>query len=331
MMGTSGIPAQVYLAGSAEKLSVTLYVRSPKSIVISSPTLGTRNLIVPKSTRSLETFGADQVLLDLDGTKVIISRGFARDVEKALWPAWQWNRSPVFMSFLAGMGALVGVLILGIIVELTMPMFLKRMASETFRREMEVRPDACRAELNEMANNFDTKPSQVYLSELDMANAFALPDETIVFTEEMLRMMDENSFFGVYAHELGHIHLGHTSKLLGRFDLLRRFVSSYFGWLGEILGAVALNQFSQTQEAEADAFSRDFMVKHHIDPTSTAKLFEDLGKDSSGLKYLQFLSTHPSYESRVSFFRQINVKEPKKYLSASQWAAIRNGCKGKIN
>ncbi len=214
---------------------------------------------------------------------------------------------------------------IGLLLESVMPKSIKNIVSENARATMTATTRGDCSELSNLLGQFETKPSALYFSEDQYPNAFALPDKSIVFTAEMLGLMDQNSFLGIYAHELGHIELGHTDRLLGRFAIFSHLAGSLFGSAGRYFGEVAFNQYSQVQEADADRFSRAFLLKHKIDPRPTAELFRKLN-DAAPHSKLNFLSTHPSNESRVQFFEEVTIKDPKTYLSEAQWLQIKSGC-----
>jgi hypothetical protein len=324
MMSGRGIPVQAYLSGSSERIDAVLYIRSTKAIVVSAPSIGSKTIHLKDVRHELEPYG-NEMMLEVNDSKIIFAREYASEIRKKLWPKWDWRRSPLATCVLAGIGIVGAVFVLGLVVEAVMPMTLKRLFSERVRIQMGV----CNVDnpaLTHVHDSFDVKPTAVYVASESLPNAFALPDQTIVFTEGILQMMTPESFLGVYAHELGHLELGHTSKLLGRFDLFGRLFESLFGDTGKIIGSLALNKFSRDQEAAADKFSRDFLIRHDIDPHPTAKLFKTLNEGDIFSRWMAFMSTHPSYESRVEFFEELSVKKPKEYLTDGQWASIRNGC-----
>ncbi|AFU99061.1 M48 family metallopeptidase [Simiduia agarivorans] len=155
------------------------------------------------------------------------------------------------------------------------------------------------------------------------ANAFALPDGTIVFTDEIIALTDGNDdeMLAVFGHELGHVrerhalrHMLQSSGIALTIALIGGDVSS----LGDIVLTlpVVFTQlsFSRKFELEADAYSAEFMRKHQLDPEAFARILtklheshgvctDDTKKDAddcdSTPKWMEYLSTHPHLEERI--------------------------------
>lgn len=150
-------------------------------------------------------------------------------------------------------------------------------------------------------------------------NAFALPDGTLVLTDELVELAgdDIDGVMGVLAHEIGHVDEEHSLRQLYRAAGTAGLIMLVAGDIGsageEILtnGAVLLTlSYSRAAESEADHVSVDLMRKAGRDPASIGRFFAlleeklKLGDDSS------MLSTHPGTAERR---RQIDewVRETK--------------------
>ena len=111
-------------------------------------------------------------------------------------------------------------------------------------------------------------------------NAFALPDGTILFTDEMVRLADhDDELVAVLAHEIGHVVHRHglraviQDSLLG-FALLA-ITGDATGSSELFLGLpVLLTQlaYSRTFEREADNYALDYLRAHNIPPIHFAHL-----------------------------------------------------------
>src|SRR5262249_30897282 len=57
-------------------------------------------------------------------------------------------------------------------------------------------------------------------------------------------------------------------------------------------------KFSRTQESEADALGLDLMASAGFDPRESVALWKNMAAASKG-QPIEFLSTHPSHETRI--------------------------------
>lgn len=152
------------------------------------------------------------------------------------------------------------------------------------------------------------------------ANAFALPDGTIVMTEELVALAEhDDELFGIFAHELGHVAQNHGMRMGLQSSLVTLtiiFVTADLGQFGEI--AVALPSilletgYSRDFEREADGFAAELMIRAGRSPASLADILENLEQlfeeefGSNG-ENQDWLSTHPATEDRKSFLRNYPI------------------------
>lgn len=138
-------------------------------------------------------------------------------------------------------------------------------------------------------------------------NAFALPDGTIVLTDELVRLADnEDAVLGVLAHEIGHVVHQHTLRRLYRAAGITTLIMFIGGDIGsgmeEVLvqgaGLMTLS-YSREQESEADRYSVDLMAKAGREPAGLARLFEVLREDYGDDGKDDFFSTHPATPERI--------------------------------
>ena len=146
------------------------------------------------------------------------------------------------------------------------------------------------------------------------ANAFALPGGTIIFTDKMVELaQDDDELLGVLAHEIGHVHYNHGMRSVVRSSLLAFTLMAISGdasgsselFLG--LPVVILNRKrSRGFETEADDFALQYLKARRIDPRNFANLMKRLAKTSrpagKGDLLGDYLSTHPRMEDRLKAF-----------------------------
>lgn len=159
------------------------------------------------------------------------------------------------------------------------------------------------------------------------ANAFALPDGHIVFTDEMVELSEnDNELIAIFAHEIGHLAHRHLLRRVIQDSLLASLVVlitgdiSYASTVIIALPALLLElAYSRKFEEEADDFALSFLNKHEIETKHFANIMlrlsdneksneksngsdkeiEHLNLDSSLTEYL---STHPVTEERIKPF-----------------------------
>jgi Zn-dependent protease with chaperone function len=110
-------------------------------------------------------------------------------------------------------------------------------------------------------------------------NAFALPGNFMVMTDELVEMVKEDEVvLGVLGHELGHITRRHGMRQLVQVSVMQGVLAIAFGDYGSlittaplILGAMA---YSRNHEREADDDSIAYMRAAGISPLVMVKFFE---------------------------------------------------------
>jgi Zn-dependent protease with chaperone function len=113
-------------------------------------------------------------------------------------------------------------------------------------------------------------------------NAFALPDGSLVFTDQLVKLFKgrDEVLVGVFAHELGHVRHRHAMRLLVQSGLLGAAASVAFGDFSQVLAATPAllghMAYSRDFEREADDASIELLRANHIRPSVMAGLFEEL-------------------------------------------------------
>lgn len=143
-------------------------------------------------------------------------------------------------------------------------------------------------------------------------NALALPDGTIVLTDELAALAgdDLELLTGVLAHELGHVRERHGMRLLLQAGAVGLLASLVVGDFNSLLAAapVLLGQagYSRDAEREADAQAVQVLRAAGLSPLAMVRFFEKMAarersQDGSGLGIA--IASHPADEERIQFFR----------------------------
>lgn len=150
------------------------------------------------------------------------------------------------------------------------------------------------------------------------ANAMALPDGSIIFTDELVALAEDDfELLAIMGHEVGHLQQRH---------LLRRFIQDSMVTVlivmitGDVSSASAVIftipalllelSYSREFETEADDFAYQFLVDNKIEIRHFANIMlrlvnDDTEKNSehnSPSKNQSYFSSHPDTEKRIEKF-----------------------------
>lgn len=155
------------------------------------------------------------------------------------------------------------------------------------------------------------------------ANALALPDGNIVFTDAFMELVEsDNEFISILFHEIGHIKHKHVVRRAIQGTTLTLLTFFITGDLEVFDFAVAIPSllmdlsYSREFEREADAFSKQQMNRHNIDLKYFVDMMtkleqshlkkeqrpEDQQPEKSNSNIPAFLSTHPLTAERIKLF-----------------------------
>ncbi|MFK5958287.1 MAG: M48 family metallopeptidase [Lutibacter sp.] len=162
-------------------------------------------------------------------------------------------------------------------------------------------------------------------------NAWCMPGGKVVFYTGILPICDNtDGIAAVMGHEIAHAFAKHGQE---------RMTSAYGQQLGGIAVAIGTNNkdpktrdlwntiygvgstvgmlaYSRTHETEADKLGMVFMIMAGYKPEEAINVWIRMSKRSEGKAPPEFLSTHPSNESRIKNLRAylpIAVEQAKKY------------------
>jgi Zn-dependent protease with chaperone function len=143
-------------------------------------------------------------------------------------------------------------------------------------------------------------------------NAFALPDGSIVLTDELIELAkDDEMVLGVLAHEIGHVDKEHSLRQLYRAAGATALIMLIAGDIGSgtediLVQGSALVSLSHTRaaEREADRYSVELMHRAGYDPAAIVRFFELIRDKLGDTSEDDFLSTHPATPERIEETRK---------------------------
>ncbi|MFO6422303.1 M48 family metallopeptidase [Motilimonas sp. KMU-193] len=146
-------------------------------------------------------------------------------------------------------------------------------------------------------------------------NAFALPNGTLVFTDAIIELTNDQELLAILGHELGHVDHKHGLQQMIRSSLI---LFLYMMVTGDAAGASStvtaipaylLEQgYSREFEREADDYAIAFLQKHQLPTTALAsalnKLYQSHGisigqQQDQETKIYDYLSSHPAPPQRL--------------------------------
>ena len=172
------------------------------------------------------------------------------------------------------------------------------------------------------------------------ANAMALPDGTVIFTDELVTLAeDDRELVAIFGHEIGHLAHKHSLRRVVQDSLLTLVWvlisgdASSASSVAVAMPALLLElAYSREFEREADDFAYQFMVRHQLEPRYFAAIMSRLDaqlnasasktssteepsstedknlntKDENEQVFdsniTSYLSTHPANEQRIKRF-----------------------------
>ena len=135
-------------------------------------------------------------------------------------------------------------------------------------------------------------------------NAFALPGgKMAVYTGILPVCATEAGLAVVMGHEIGHVVARHgTERMTNSLGLeaVLSFVNlgDYLSLAREGLDLLVNKPFSRSQESEADKIGIHYMARAGYDPREAIDFWQRM-QAQGGSEPPEFLSTHPSHETRI--------------------------------
>ncbi|PYF84704.1 putative Zn-dependent protease [Marinomonas alcarazii] len=152
------------------------------------------------------------------------------------------------------------------------------------------------------------------------SNAFVIPGNHLFIYSDIMEMItSEDMLLGLLAHEVAHLELRHYERqqrnsgqeLQKTLAMLGAGLAAALAgagsdattalWLGGIANqAENTLTYSRNQEQEADRRGQEYLNNAGLAPDGMSKLFQAFFKKALGRPKLEFLSTHPSPNTRLS-------------------------------
>lgn len=148
-------------------------------------------------------------------------------------------------------------------------------------------------------------------------NALALPDGTIVVTDELTNLAGEDEeILAVLAHELGHLNRRHSLRMLIQGSIVAFIVAWYVGDVSNVAAGlptlVLQARYSREHEREADRFAVAMLKANGVAPRRLGAMLarmeaaRDAATDKDGKSTprkstpgLDYLSSHPATAERI--------------------------------
>lgn len=146
------------------------------------------------------------------------------------------------------------------------------------------------------------------------ANALALPSGTIIITDELIKIVEDDSeIIAVLAHEFGHVAHRHSLRRLFQDSVVALMVVMITGDISSTSSLIAAMptilveaQYSQVFELEADKYALAYLQDNNIDLIYFKNLMLHLEEYHSANKDIpSFLSTHPPTAERIKLFENL--------------------------
>jgi len=177
----------------------------------------------------------------------------------------------------------------------------------------------------------------ISIVDADFPNAFALPDESIVVTDELIAMAaSPDELIGVLAHEIAHIEHNHVMKGIIRQVGAGIFFDVVFGGAGagQAIAIASVNltglRYTRDDETEADSTGLDYLDAAGINTGPLAGLFqrmqEMIPEELGDIPVM--LSSHPANDERAAAARARARPGLPPSLDERQWAVVRSACGG---
>ncbi len=156
--------------------------------------------------------------------------------------------------------------------------------------------------------------------ESPQANAFALPGGKVAVYSGILPVAENlNGLAVIMGHEIAHAIARHGAERMAHQKLVQ-FGSIAAGMaVGDmdiqtqrmVMGALGVGAqvgvllpFSRSHESEADYMGLVFVARACFDPREAPLLWERMGVAGGGQRPAEFMSTHPSHETRIRQFEE---------------------------
>jgi Zn-dependent protease with chaperone function len=144
------------------------------------------------------------------------------------------------------------------------------------------------------------------------ANAFALPGGTLVVTDAMVKLADnDEQIVAVLAHEIGHVEHDHGLRTVLQNSMTALMVAVALGDIASISSlAVTLPtvlveaRYSRQFEWEADRYALAMLKSEHIPAARYAEILKHLQESHKDSGEADYFSSHPAIQERIDRIRE---------------------------
>jgi predicted Zn-dependent protease len=182
-----------------------------------------------------------------------------------------------------------------------------------------------------ISNKLDGYNWEFNLIESEQMNAWCMPGGKVAFYTGILPVCEnETGVAVVMGHEIAHALANHGGERMSQGMVTQFGMSSIGAAMGENpsltkdlfmqsvgMGAqMGMLKFSRGNESEADHIGLILMAMAGYDPNAAVDFWKRMDAMSGGGQPMEFLSTHPSHDTRVSDLKAL-MPEAMKYYKPS--------------
>lgn len=149
---------------------------------------------------------------------------------------------------------------------------------------------------------------RLLLRDWDAPNAFALPGGSVVFTDDLILLLDsDEEFLAVLAHEVGHLEHRHVLRSVLRSTSVAVLTAIVFGDVGgassliiAVPSTLVYSSYSRDFEREADAYAFAALKRRGLSPSAFASAMRKLEQSVGDVpEDWSYLSSHPQTAERI--------------------------------
>jgi len=165
--------------------------------------------------------------------------------------------------------------------------------------------------------------------EENVVNAWCMPGgKVVVYTGLLPVTQDEASLAIVMGHEIAHAIAGHGNQRMSQAMMVQfggavlstamqqkpQVTQSVFQQAYGLTTNLGMLKYSRSHETEADKMGLIFAAMGGYNPEVAIAFWERMASANNGVKPLEFLSTHPSDETRIKALKAFMPEAKKHYL-----------------